>query len=290
MGLAVAGSPLKALSWWTPRLKVWAYIPWRPSAPRATHHHRATPSPSPGHSSPSPWACSGGLLALCDATVLMCQIRDGLQLSGTLAFSKGSVSLCMDTAEPVGGGSEPGARRICVGLRRKLQLYRWEGGEYALYHSLELPHTPVSLTWRADSIVVGFKKASGYAIVRVEPHAGAEAPALSLAAAQVSLLPITTPRASLVILPPLASPPPDDDDAAVADGIASGDPASGMSDPMVILSGTDGVGWFVSSHGAVLPRASLAWGRAAIAAAFGGGLLPRPASGLHPGGAGCREM
>ena len=125
---------------------------------------------------------AGGVLALCDATVLVCQISDGLQISGALAASKGCISMCMDTADAHGhiGGAEVsggghrrrGAPRVCVGLRRRLQLYLWSEreGSYVQYQSLELPHTPVSLAWHAEAVIVGFKKASGYAIVRVPPR------------------------------------------------------------------------------------------------------------------------
>ena len=151
-----------------------------------------------------PLVRAGGVLALCDSMVWVCQIQDGLQISGSLPSSKGSLSLCAHSA-PDGGTSLRDAHHVCVGSRRRLQLYCWDGREYVMYQSLELPHTPVSLAWHAEAVVVGFKKASGYAIVRVSASAtdAANAGKAAQGATQLSLLPVSTPRACLAIVPPL---------------------------------------------------------------------------------------
>ncbi|KAL1528933.1 hypothetical protein AB1Y20_010255 [Prymnesium parvum] len=181
-------------------------------------------------------AAEGGLLAVCDAMVWVCQIQDGVQIAGSLPSSKGSSALCVSLVD--------GVAHVCVGSRRRMQLFRWDGREYFMYQSLELPHTPVTLAWHAEAVVVGFKKASGYAIVRVD---ALDVSGGTQAATQLSLLPVATPRACLAIVPPQVPPPslaPPPDERGGAD---------------ILLGSSDGVGLFVTSKGQPSERGRISW-------------------------------
>ena len=84
--------------------------------------------------------------------------------------------------------------RVCLALRRRLQLYRWRAAasSYELYRTLELPRSALSVAWHGGSIVAGFK--GEYALVRHESGGGEST--------HLSLLPVESARPRIALTPP----------------------------------------------------------------------------------------
>ena len=198
------------------------------------------------------------VLALCDASVGMYAAHDGLQSLGALASSRGATALGVDSTSP----SPHGCARACIGLRRRLQLYAWEGREYELIRSLELPHTPTALSWRGEHICVGHR--GGYVAVRASEGAGGATVIVPIAHAAHAPCATHLPAAPYAPRPtsrrvdrPTWPKGGDGAGAAVDDGAADGD-------ILLLLSTAEGRGAICTASGGMDDRPHLRWGAPAV--------------------------
>ncbi|XP_078466273.1 vam6/Vps39-like protein [Lampetra fluviatilis] len=100
------------------------------------------------------------LISLSDNVVCVHDLTT-FQTITTVNKTKGATLFSCDVQSPTR------ELRLCVGVRKKLQLFTWKNRDFIeLQPDLSLPDFPKSMAWCVDSICVGFKR--DYYIVKVD--------------------------------------------------------------------------------------------------------------------------
>lgn len=115
------------------------------------------------------------LISLSDAVVSVHNLET-FSLKFTLLKTKGATVFAVDIKErkqsSVFDPSPPLELKLCVSVKRKLQLFNWRHGEFQESEDLLLPDVARSVVWSKESLCVGFKRE--YSLIKTSTGAQTE--------------------------------------------------------------------------------------------------------------------
>ncbi|KAL9957718.1 hypothetical protein ACROYT_G034654 [Oculina patagonica] len=115
------------------------------------------------------------LISLSD-NVISVHNLETFALKFTLHKTKGATVFAVDIKErkqsSVFDPSPPLELKLCVAVKRKLQLFSWRSGEFQELEDLLLPDVARSVVWSKESLCVGFKRE--YSLIKTSTGAATE--------------------------------------------------------------------------------------------------------------------
>ena len=192
------------------------------------------------------------MLVLVDGNVVQLAVGTLSVSPSTFAANgvKGAKMLAVDHRE-----APP--RRIAISIKKKLLLYRYEGGQFQYFKELgALAEVPMALAWHGEHVCVGYRRE----YVLMHEGSGKET------RIQLSIDSKTTPLARVLPGSRVGGGVGDDGSGGGGGGGRSGD--DGAAPPELLLAGLERVGIFVGFDGSPLPRSTLTWQQSPTAVAY----------------------